>query len=221
MNNIIGRSNIDFQGRIANQNSLTRFLALAAAVLFSLLVTSGLILLMHTLIYKEYVEPVSQPNNMAANIWAEERVLENIKEYEKPEKTEVIEAPKELVPEFQAPELDGPVALIPGRFNVAKGSGTKLALGQSGMLVKRVTASPRYPSRALSRGIEGFVDVRFDVTAFGSTENIRIIQAQPEGYFERSVSQAVAKYKYQPAMQDGEPMATPNVTERIRFSIEQ
>lgn len=221
MNNVIGLSNIAFRDGKTNKSSLTRCLVLVAAVLFSLLVTSGLILLMHTLIYKEYVEPVSPPNTMAANIWAEERVLVTNKEYEKPERAEINEAPKELVQEFQAPELDGAVALIPVKFEIGKGDGAKLSLGQSGMLVKRVAASPRYPGRALNRGIEGFVDVRFDVTAYGSTENIRIIQAQPEGYFERSASQAVAKYKYQPAMQDGEPMATPNVTERIRFSIEK
>ena len=81
--------------------------------------------------------------------------------------------------------------------------------------------APLYPNRARQRGIEGYVDLMFDVSAAGKTENIRVIDANPKGYFERAAMKALAKWKYQPAMEDDIAMATKNVTRRFTFELEQ
>jgi len=55
---------------------------------------------------------------------------------------------------------------------------------------------PVYPQRALTRGIEGFVRLEFNVLNDGSTSNIRIITAKPGIVFERSALTAVQDWGY-------------------------
>lgn len=50
-----------------------------------------------------------------------------------------------------------------------------------------------YPSRALMQGIEGFVDLIFDVDEIGATKNIQLIASDPPRTFDRAASKAVAK----------------------------
>ena len=42
--------------------------------------------------------------------------------------------------------------------------------------IPTVMVQPTYPRRAANKGIEGFVDVQFDVTEMGTAENIRIVR---------------------------------------------
>ena len=70
------------------------------------------------------------------------------------------------------------------------------------LVVPYLQLQPDYQRRALMRGIEGYVDLAFDVTAAGATTNIRVIEAQPEGIFERSAIRAVAKLKYKMPITD-------------------
>ena len=55
---------------------------------------------------------------------------------------------------------------------------------------------PVYPQRALTRDIEGFVRMEFEVLDDGSTSNIRIITAKPGVVFERSALTAVQGWVY-------------------------
>ncbi|MBB6520495.1 energy transducer TonB [Pseudoteredinibacter isoporae] len=221
MNTLYRQAGIRQEIQAKEPSPVTRISAFLLAVVFSVAVTAALLLLMHSLIYKEYVEPVEATRTIPTDIWAQKRDIVTEKEYDKPEPIEEPSTPPEALPDYPvAIEREGP-GLIGEKFQVDTGVGTDFAIGQSGMLVKRVAAAPRYPGRAITRGIEGFVDIRFDVTKIGNTENIRIIQSQPEGIFDKAATQAVAKYKYQPAMQGGEPVATKNVTERIRFNLEK
>ena len=75
-----------------------------------------------------------------------------------------------------------------------------------------------YPLGPLAKGIEGWVELRFTVTESGSVTDIEVLRAQPEGYFERAARRAVAKWKYQPQMSDGKPVAVITYT-RLRFEI--
>lgn len=84
----------------------------------------------------------------------------------------------------------------------------------------RVMAPPVYPHHAASRGIEGFVDLRFDVTAAGATRNIQVVYAEPEGVFEQSAMSAVARWRFQPKMVDGKPEPFIGLSKRVRFALE-
>jgi protein TonB len=77
-----------------------------------------------------------------------------------------------------------------------------------------------YPRRAQSRGIEGFVIVEFVVTKTGSVSNAMVVQAKPEGVFDRAALDAVAKFKYKPRVVDGIAMEVAGVQNKISFEID-
>lgn len=83
-----------------------------------------------------------------------------------------------------------------------------------------VKVQPVYPRRALSRGIEGYVIVEFTVTKQGTTKDIRVVEADPQGVFDRAAVQAAAKFKYKPRVVDGQPIEVPGVQNKITFKIE-
>lgn len=93
--------------------------------------------------------------------------------------------------------------------------------GFAGQMVPIIRIAPQYPQAAVARGVEGYVDIMFDVTALGTTENIRIIAAVPSSVFNRSVIKAVKGWKYKPNVVDGVAVKTPNVRDRVRFNMEK
>lgn len=99
----------------------------------------------------------------------------------------------------------------PPTFDGNSGSNNAVAMMQM---------APMYPSRAKSRGIEGYVDLIFDINASGRTQNIRILDANPQGYFERASIRALKKWKYQPPMIDGKPTGKANLTTRISYALD-
>ncbi len=83
-----------------------------------------------------------------------------------------------------------------------------------------VGAPASYPRRAIRRGIEGVVQVRFTITKTGDVVNPEIIKAEPEGWFEKSVLAAVKKYKFQPRVVNGQPVDVKGVDKRVVFKLE-
>jgi len=77
-----------------------------------------------------------------------------------------------------------------------------------------------YPRRAQSRGIEGFVIVEFIVSKSGAVKNARVVNANPEGVFDRAALDAVAKFKYKPRVVDGIAMEVAGVQNKISFEID-
>lgn len=82
-----------------------------------------------------------------------------------------------------------------------------------------VRVAPIYPSRALSRGIEGYVDLEFTVTAEGTVAN-PVVTYSSSSLFDNAAKKAVLKFKYKPRVVDGTPVAVPGVRTRIRFELE-
>ncbi len=106
----------------------------------------------------------------------------------------------------EAPVLDtSPQGVIPMANNV---------------MIPLIRTTANYPSRALQREIEGFVELSFTVDRFGSVIDPIVINAVPEGIFERSALQSISKWKYSPAMNNGEAIATYDVRQRIVFQID-
>ena len=96
----------------------------------------------------------------------------------------------------------------PGNMNIAEGDYLPI-----------VRVAPVYPARALSRGLEGYVDLAFTVTTAGTTKDPVVIQST-SSLFERAAIRAVLKFKYKPRVVDGVPVDVPNVKTRITFKIE-
>ena len=96
----------------------------------------------------------------------------------------------------------------PGGMNIAEGDYLPI-----------VRVAPVYPARALSRGLEGYVDLSFTVTTAGTVRDPVVIQST-SSLFERAAIRAVLKFKYKPRVVDGVPVDVPNVKTRITFRIE-
>lgn len=90
----------------------------------------------------------------------------------------------------------------------------------SSTIVPIFRIAPDYPPTALRRGIEGHVDLIFDVAPSGKTENIRVLDAQPEGVFEKAAIRTLGKWKYRPPLKDGVPYGQRDMSTRISFRIE-
>jgi TonB family protein len=81
------------------------------------------------------------------------------------------------------------------------------------------TPAPRFPQRALYGGIEGWVQVAFDVGADGEVDDVEIVEAYPKGVFERAATRAVARWEFEPYTLDGVPTAR-RVAHTIDFLLE-
>ena len=97
----------------------------------------------------------------------------------------------------------------PGGMNIAEGDYLPI-----------VRVAPVYPARALSRGLEGYVDLSFTVTTTGTVRD-PIVLFSTSSLFERAAIRAVLKFKYKPRVVDGVPVDVPDVKTRISFQIEE
>ena len=75
-------------------------------------------------------------------------------------------------------------------------------------------SAPQYPQGAKRRGVSGHVDVAFNVTPDGRTAAIEILDAEPAGLFDRSVTRAIRKWRFEPR----EETIRGNIT--LRFEVE-
>ncbi len=94
------------------------------------------------------------------------------------------------------------------------------AAGASSAAIPLVRVNPLYPPRAQARGVEGWVQLRFTITAQGTTKDIEVINADPKGYFERAAMNAVKKYKYKPRIEGGVAVEWPGVQLVISFELQ-
>lgn len=83
-----------------------------------------------------------------------------------------------------------------------------------------VKVAPVYPSRAASRGLEGYVIVEFTVTQTGATKDIFVVEST-SSLFERAAMDAASKFKYKPRVIDGNPVEVAGVRNKITFVLEK
>lgn len=88
------------------------------------------------------------------------------------------------------------------------------------IMIPLIRTTANYPSRALARGIEGFVELSFTVDRFGNVADPIVLNAVPEGIFERAALQSIERWKYSPAMNNGMAVETHDVRQRIVFQID-
>ena len=65
-------------------------------------------------------------------------------------------------------------------------------------LVAISTPQPSYPAEAQRQGTSGQVVVSFVVNADGSVGNISVVSARPHGVFDKTVTNAVRRWRFQP-----------------------
>lgn len=94
---------------------------------------------------------------------------------------------------------------------VAAGSGSRDVMAIS-------RTPPLYPISAKRRGIEGWVELAFTVTAAGSVKDVEVVRAEPPGVFDQAAISAIYRWKFRPRTVDGRPVSA-RVSQRLSFEL--
>jgi protein TonB len=196
----------------------------AFAIVTGTIVTLSLLFLMQLLIaYGE--EALTKPRTRHQLEFVRVKRNENVRTEDiKPEKPP---PPPEVPPDVPPQEQDNldpnaatvniPPPSVSSDVQIGGPGGMNIAEGDYLPIVR---VAPVYPARALSRGIEGYVDMGFTVTTTGTVKD-PVVLFSTSSLFDRAASQAVLKFKYKPRVVDGQPVDVPNVKTRITFKIEE
>ena len=87
-------------------------------------------------------------------------------------------------------------------------------------IIPLVRVVPQYPTTAQSRGIEGWVQVEFTITAAGTVRDPVVLAAEPPSIFNRAALRAIRKWKYNPKVEDGQAVERPGVRVRLDFRLD-
>lgn len=204
------------------------FARVGIAAGLSVVVTVGLLYLMQSLINQDLQNDEQPGENKIADIFMPDTEIETQYDTQKPDKPDDPEnqPPDVPEPEFEAPDADAAALSMSGpSMNMDIGVNTGGNFTGDGEYMPIVAVAPEYPRRAASRGIEGFVTVRFTVTANGSTKDVEVIDAvDTEGdetsIFNRAAIRAAERFKFRPRVVDGEPVEVAGVTYRFVFELE-
>ena len=79
---------------------------------------------------------------------------------------------------------------------------------------------PSFPRKALRLGKEGYVIVEFDVDTDGAVLDPYVVEASPQGVFERSAIKAVRKWVYMPPSFNDQSVKANNVQVRLNFNLQ-
>jgi protein TonB len=87
-------------------------------------------------------------------------------------------------------------------------------------IIPIVRVNPQYPIRASERGIEGWVEVEFTISAAGTVKDPVVVASHPGSIFNRAALRAIRKWKYNPKIEDGVAVERPGVQVRLTFELE-
>jgi len=109
---------------------------------------------------------------------------------------------QQKIPDMAMPNLDLPIQT--NRFSGPVVGGLQMGKGKiSTNLIPLVRIPPRYPMRAQSRRIEGWVKIEFTITTTGTVKNAKVVESQPSSVFDRAALKAIARWKFKPKVSDG------------------
>ena len=200
---------------------MTLYSRVMGVVLLAAGVTIGLFLVMKVLVTGKEYEIEEELASIGIDFVRVER------DEESQTKDRALKRPSKVEPEEPPPP---PKLTQPNRPNVDKASmsadmgafdlaGLNLNAPVDGDTLAIVRVLPRYPSRALSRGIEGWVLLEFAIDELGLAVNPVVIESEPPGIFDRAATSAVKRWKYRPMIEDGRPRMRPGVRQLISFEI--
>lgn len=189
------------------------------AVPLALLTTLGLVLGMARLIATAPVDLPAMPEYLVPDIImdVQEPVVVRDTKPVKPERVEPVPSlpPLTLALNPQAgPDFIAPVEPLQAVAPTLSGFSANVPIAT-------LMVQPDYPHRAAVRGLEGYVDLSFDVTAAGSTANIKILAANPERVFNQAALSAVKNWKYSPVTVDGRAQPYFGMQQRLVFTLEK
>jgi len=102
----------------------------------------------------------------------------------------------------------------------ALAGGIQSAGGSDREAVPLVRIAPEYPMRARQRGIEGWVHVQFTITKAGTVKDVVVLDSHPGTIFDKAAARAVAKWKYNPKIENGVAIERAGISTVVDFSME-
>ena len=125
---------------------------------------------------------------------------------------QIVEPPRNVPP----PRIEQP-----GRLQIETGRGGLPSGGIDREPIPVLRIAPDYPPRALASGIEGWVQVRFSITAAGTVKDASVVAADPRGIFDDAALKAIARWRYNPRVEGGVAVERIGVQTVIRFQLER
>jgi protein TonB len=104
----------------------------------------------------------------------------------------------------------------------ARGAMSRMTMsaGSDRDTIPLVRIPPDYPPRALSRGLEGWVQVRFTITPTGTVADAVVVNAEPKNIFDDAALKAIARWRYNPKVEGGVAVERVGVETVIRFQLD-
>lgn len=95
-----------------------------------------------------------------------------------------------------------------------------MSAGSDRDVIPLVRIAPDYPPRALSRQIEGWVQVQFTITATGMVRDPIVVNAEPKNIFDEAALKAILRWRYNPKVEGGVAVERVGVQTIIRFQLD-
>ncbi len=192
------------------------------AAALSIFVTFGLFYLMHTLIAMGEMTLDEKSRTLIDFVRLKKDSEAQQKERKLPDK----EKPEEPPP---PPELNLSKAARPDQVMQALTVAVDVSIDLSGPnlgaaasdsdVVPIVRVEPTYPIRAKDRGIEGWVVVSFTISKTGSVAEASVTANHPNSIFNKEALRAIKKWKYNPKIEDGEPVERSGIEVKLNFTL--
>ena len=122
---------------------------------------------------------------------------------------------------FSAGGIDNNVAQLTPVVD-ARGAMQRMSMsaGSDRDVIPLVRIAPDYPPRALSRGLEGWVQVQFTITPTGTVKDAIVVNAEPKQIFDDAALKAIARWRYNPRVEGGVAVERVGVQTVIRFQLD-
>jgi len=187
-------------------------------------VTAALIILMVALIEYSEQDLNTGDSIKMPDIFMPESELMTNREVQKPEKPKVDKQPPPDIPQqdFDNIDADSNIGAINAPNSMTADLDLSIGTGLSasdGEFLPIVKVAAQYPSRASSRGIEGYVLLEYTVTKQGTVKDPVVIEAEPAKIFNKAAISSALRYKYKPRVVDGVPQDVKGVRTKITFQL--
>lgn len=189
-------------------------------------VTFGLFWVMQELISTGFQLDQSAKRRVIDFVRLKREIEAETKKRKLPEKKELEEAPPP--PELNLsqnlrPDADvtSVMPIMDTSVDLAGGPNVGASTATDSDIIPLVRVNPQYPERAKQRGLEGWVEIEFTITAAGTVKSPRVTNYHPSTVFNRAALRAIRKWKYNPKVVEGVAVERPGVRVRLTFELDQ
>ena len=93
-------------------------------------------------------------------------------------------------------------------------------VGQDREVIPIVRIAPDYPPKALLDQTEGWVKVQFSIAPTGTVHDAFVVDSSPKNVFDAAALKSIARWRYNPKVEDGVPVERVGVQTVIRFQLQ-